>query len=143
MPAVSRAEIVIEKPVAAVFGELVDFGRWTRWMPGMFRPARGPKGPLAVADRVLVLLGGALPLGIRVLRVSPNAELTWRGGIPGLLVGEHAFYFDDLGSGRTRVRSEETFGGVLAHIPLLQGLVERSGSKVGAAMLDALSRAVA
>jgi hypothetical protein len=143
MPAVARAEIVIEKPVAAVFGELVDFGRWARWMPSLFRPARGPLGPLAVSDRVLVLLGGALPLGIRVLRVSPNAELTWRGGIPGLLVGEHAFYFDDLGSGRTRVRSEETFAGLLAHVPFVQGLVERSGSKVGAAMLDALSRALA
>jgi hypothetical protein len=143
MPVVARAEIVIEKPVAAVFGELVDFGRWARWMPSLFRPARGPLGPLAVSDRVLVLLGGALPLGIRVLRVSPNAELTWRGGIPGLLVGEHAFYFDDLGSGRTRVRSEETFAGLLAHVPFVQSLVERSGSKVGAAMLDALSRALA
>lgn len=143
MPAVSRAEIVIEKPIAMVFGELIDFGRWARWMPSVFRPARGPQGPLSVADRIVVLLGGALPLALRVLRVSPNAELTWRGGIPGVLVGEHAFYFDDLGSGRTRVRSEERFDGLLSHLPLVQGLVERSGTKAGGAMLDALARALA
>lgn len=143
MPAVSRAEIVIDKPVAVVFGELVDFGRWARWMPSVFRPARGPERALSVADRFWVRLGGALPLALSVLRVSPNAELTWRGGLPGLLVGEHAFYFDDLGGGRTRVRSEERFEGLLAHLPLLQSLVERSGVKAGTAMLDALARAVA
>lgn len=143
MPAVSRAEIVINQPVAAVFGELIDFGRWARWMPPVFRPARGPSGPLAVADRLLVRLGGALPMGLRVVCVSPNAELTWRGGVPGLLVGEHSFYFDDLGGGQTRVRSEERFAGLLAHVPLLQSLVARSGEKAGAAMLEALSRAVA
>lgn len=143
MPAVSRAEIVIDKPIAVVFGELIDFGRWARWMPSMFRPVRGPQGPLSVADQVTVRLGGALPLGLRVVRVSPNAELTWRGGLPGLLVGEHAFFFDDLGDGRTRVRSEECFEGLLAHVPLLQRLVERSGEKVGASLLDALARAVA
>lgn len=143
MPAVARAEIVIEKPIAAVFGELVDFGRWARWMPSLFRPARGPQGALSVADRMVVLLGGALPLGLHVVRVSPNAELTWRGGIPGLLVGEHAFYLDDLGSGRTRVRSEEHFEGLLANMPLVQSLVERSGVKAGVAILGALARALA
>lgn len=143
MPAVSRAEIVIDKPIAVVFGELVDFGRWARWMPSVFRPFRGPERPLSVADQIIVRLGGALPMVLRVLRVSPNAELTWRGGLPGLLVGEHAFFFDDLGSGRTRVRSEERFEGLLAHLPLLQSLVERSGTKAGTAMLDALARAVA
>jgi hypothetical protein len=143
MPAVSRAEIVIDKPIAIVFGELVDFGRWARWMPSVFRPSRGPEGPLSVADQIVVRLGGALPLVLRVLRVSHNAELTWRGGLPGVLVGEHAFFFDDLGSGRTRVRSEERFEGLLAHLPILQSLVERSGTKAGTAMLDALARAVA
>jgi hypothetical protein len=141
MPAVARAEIVIDQPIDAVFGQLVDFGRWSGWMPPLFRPARGPARALAVADRIVVLLGGALPMALRVLRVSQPGELAWRGGIPGILVGEHAFYLNDLGGGRTRVLSEERFSGLLAHAPLVQGLVERSGSKAGAAMLGALASA--
>jgi len=139
MPAVARAEIVIEQPIDAVFARLVDFSRWSGWMPALFRPARGPARALAAADRIVVLLGGALPMALRVLRVSQPAELTWRGGIPGILVGEHAFYLNDLGGGRTRILSEERFSGLLAHAPVLQGMVERSGTKVGAAMLGALA----
>jgi hypothetical protein len=48
---------------------------------------------------------------------------------------------NDLGDGRTRVLSEERFSGLLASAPLVQGLVERSGSKAGAAMLGALASA--
>jgi hypothetical protein len=141
MPAVARAEIVIEQPVDAVFAQLVDYHRWSRWMPPLFRPARGPSRALAVADRIVVLLGGALPMALRVLRVSKPGELTWRGGIPFLLVGEHAFYLDDLGGGRTRVLSEERFSGLLASTPVVQGMVERSGAKAGAVILGALAGA--
>jgi hypothetical protein len=141
MPAVARAEIVIDTPCAAVFSELVDFGRWARWMPPVFRPSRGPNGPLSATDSIVVLLGGTLPMRLRVLRVSPPNELAWRGGLPGVLVGEHAFYLEDLGDGRTRVVSEERFSGLLASTPIVQGLVERSGTKAGAAMLAALARA--
>jgi len=143
MPAVSRAEIVINEPIAVVFSALVDFGSWSRWMPALFRPARGPARALAVADRIVVLLGGALPMALKVLRVAPHSELAWRGGVPGLLVGEHAFYLHDLGDGRTRVLSEERFSGLLAHIPGVQSLVERSGTKAGAAMLSALAQSFA
>jgi len=109
-------------------------------MPPVFRPARGPAGPLSATDSLVVLLGGALPMRLRVVRVSPPSELAWRGGLPGLLVGEHAFYLEDLGSS-TRVVSEERFTGLLAHTPIVQGLVERSGTKAGTAMLSALSLA--
>lgn len=142
MPVVARAEIVVDKPAAVVFAELADFSRWPRWMPALFRPARGPQRALAAADRIVVLLGGALPVALRVLRVLPHGEVTWRGGVPFVLVGEHAFYLDDLGGGRTRVRSEERFSGVLAHTPFVRALIERSGAKAGAVMLSALSSAL-
>lgn len=140
MPAVARAELVIDQPINAVFSQLVDFGRWARWMPAVFRPVRGPNGPLAVAETIVVRLGGALPARLRVVRVSPPSELAWRGGVPGILVGEHAFYLEDLG-GRTRVVSEERFSGLLSQAPVLRDLVVRSGTKAGEAMLSALSHA--
>jgi hypothetical protein len=139
---IARAERVIEMPVALVFEALANFSAWRSWMPDMLRPAKGPERVLEAGDRVLALLGGFLPMPLRVLRVTPNREVTWRGGVQALVAGEHAFYFEDLGDGRTHVRSEEAFSGLLAKLPGISRLIERSGSGAAERMLLALAKFV-
>lgn len=142
MPPVARAELVIEQPAAVVFAALADFSTWSQWMPREFRPAWGPQRALATGDWFLSLLGGALPTPLQVVRSTPNSEITWRGGVPGVIVGEHAFYLEDLGGARTHVRSEEPFTGLLTLPSFMHTAIERAGTRGGAKMLEGLARFV-
>lgn len=69
-------------------------------------------------------------------------ELSWTGGIPGLLSAEHRFLFDAEGEdgAKTRVRSVETWTGALANV--LRGAVEPLATKIGGQQLEALARSL-
>jgi len=136
---VAEAEIEVDTPVAKAFARFRDFGAWRQWMPRAFAPVKGPSAPIAAGDRITVRLGGALPSQLTVLRVRDNKEVCWRGGVPGLIVGEHSFYFDDLGEGRTRIRSSEPFRGLLLRVGPLAQRIEHEASAVGAEMLRAFA----
>jgi hypothetical protein len=116
-------------------------------MPPSFRPLRGPERGLQVGDRFFVLISskpGGLPLvpPLKIVRVVPDREITWRGGLPGVALGEHSFYFEDAEGGATRVRSEETWSGVLIGIARFAKLVEAAAVRVGHEQIAALARSV-
>jgi hypothetical protein len=116
-------------------------------MPRSFRALRGPARPLQVGDRVLLLITpepGSLPLLIPVelVRVEADREITWRGGVPGLLVGEHAFFFEDAEGGATLVRSEETWSGAVTGVGFAAKRIRASASRLGGEQIEALARAV-
>jgi hypothetical protein len=136
MAVVASAEIELDEPVAALFARFVDYTTWASWMPSNFRPVRGPSRALRVGDRVTVRMGPGLLTPLSVLRLRPGREICWRGGIPGVLVGEHSFFFDDLGDGRTRIRSEEPFTGVLPRLGPLGRAIEREAGHTGMKMLE-------
>jgi hypothetical protein len=54
--------------------------------------------------------------------------------VPGVLRGEHSFFFADEG-GKTRLRSEEPFSGLLTFGPLAR-VIERSAARNGASVLE-------
>jgi len=139
MGIVARAELEIDRPVAELFDKLVDFGRWASFMPRGFAPVSGPQRALVVGDRFVVQLGPGTRTKLEVTRLQPNREICWRGGLRGLLVGEHAFYFDALGPERTRVRSEEPFTGFVASLPGIGAALQRAASAAGRQMLLALA----
>jgi hypothetical protein len=147
MSFVASASGVVKASRGDCFSRLRDFPGWRSWMPRSFRPLRGPARPLEAGDRVLLLIAPAprsLPLLISVtlVRVEADREITWRGGIPGLLVGEHAFFFEDTEGGATLVRSEETWSGAVTGIELAAKRIRASASRVGREQIDALARAV-
>jgi hypothetical protein len=149
MSFVASASGVIHASRTDCFSRLRDFSTWRDWMPPSFRPRTGPSRPLQVGDRLELLINAKpspLPLFIRVrvVRVEQDREITWRGGVPGLLVGEHAFLFEDVEGqpGATRVRSEETWTGGIASLGFAVKRIRAAASRIGQEQIDALAGAV-
>jgi hypothetical protein len=145
MSFVASASIHVSAPPATCFRRFVDFPSWRAWMPASFRPLRGPSGALAVGDRLRLRIGtGPLPLlaSATVVRVEQGREITWRGGVPGILVGEHSFYFEEGDAGGTRIRSEETWTGALASVDLVSRRVKVMAERIGREQLEGFARHV-
>jgi hypothetical protein len=149
MSFVAAASGVVRAPRGDCFSRLRDFVGWKAWMPRSFRPVRGPSRPLEVGDRLILRIAPAplsLPLviAVSIVRVEPDREITWRGGIPGLLVGEHAFLFEDAEGkpGATLVRSEETWSGALTSVGFAKKMISASASRIGREQIEALAGAV-
>jgi hypothetical protein len=137
MAVIATAEEIIEAPLAEAFQRFIDYPAWDLWMPAVLRPIAGPARELRAGDSVTVSLGdGArrLRAELNVIRVRRNRELCWRAGLPGLLVGEHSFFFADNG-GKTAVRSEEPFSGMFAQ-RLMARAIERIAGGVHGQILS-------
>jgi hypothetical protein len=132
--AVAQTEIAIDLDRA--FAGFVDFSYWDLWMPKLFRPISGPARALREGDRMLVGLGrsGKLTSRLRVKRLRPNKEICWEAGVPGLLVGEHSFFFAHE-QGVTKLRSEEPFRGLLTLGPIGRR-IEQIALETGEAILS-------
>jgi hypothetical protein len=137
MPVIATAELTIDVPLPVAFQRFTDYSTWDLWMPPLFRPITGPSRQLRTGDLVKVDFGEAgrrVRTELNVIRVRPNRELCWRAGVPGVLVGEHSFFFTES-AGKTALRSEEPFSGVLAHRPFAQA-IERAAARVHNQMLS-------
>ena len=149
MSFVAAASGVIPASRADCFSRLRDFSTWRDWMPPSFRPVRGPERDLEVGSRFFLRIAPtkhAVPLFIvvKIVRVTPGREIAWRGGVPGLLVGEHAFLFEDAegAPGSTLVRSEETWSGALASVNFAAKMIGASASLIGRQQIDCLAAAL-
>lgn len=139
MGVIAVAELIADAPLAVAYAYFSDFSTWDQWMPQDFLPLAGPARALRVGDRLKVGTGpkSRMVLNLEVIRVRPNKELCWRAGVPGLLTGEHSFFFSDEG-GKTRLRSEEPFSGLLSVGPLAR-VIERAGTRVGKSTLESFA----
>lgn len=136
MAVIATAELTVDVPLPVAFQRFTDYSSWDLWMPPMFRPITGPARQLRTGDLVKVDLGEAgrrVRTELNVIRVRPNREVCWRAGVPGMLLGEHSFFFAER-DGRTTMRSEEPFSGVLAHRPWANA-IERSANRLHNQML--------
>jgi len=140
MAVTGRCEIVVDAPLAVAFGQFVDCNRWSAWMPEAFRPVKTPRGALPEGGSftVKIPLGALEPtLPVKVFRVRPNHEVAWGGGARGVLHIEHCFFFEHAGEGRTRIRSEETFRGLLTLPTRVGRRMEKEIVRIGEAQLAA------
>ncbi len=139
MSFVAESDLVIDAPPQRVFDRLADFGSWPSWMPRSFVAVPGGASPLRLGDRFKVRVGGApIATTLRVSRLDRPRELAWKGGIPGIFWAEHRFVLEAEGDRRTRVRSIETWHGVVAR--LAKKLVMRTALRIGSEQLDGLAK---
>lgn len=138
MAVTAKSVIIVDAPVAEAFAKFIDFPRWEKWMPELFEPVSGPNASIAEGDKLKVRLragGRPVPAPIKVLRIRQNQEVAWGGGVPGLVSADHAFFFEDTGDGRTRIRSEETFTGLLTVLPPVKKQILREATRIGEGQL--------
>jgi hypothetical protein len=140
MSFVAEASITLPVPPDVAFDALLDHPSWKKWMPRSFVPASDLGRPLRQGDVIRVRVAGA-PVASRidVVVVDRPHEITWSGGIRGVLHGRHRFLFEPH-EGGTRVRSAETWSGVLAAV--VKPALKRAASKVGMQQLRALEKAI-
>ena len=144
MSYVVSVERVIDAPRAAVFERLRDVRTWRDWCPAGFMPSSKHERALEVGDRVGVKIDVGLarmPTMIRVYRVETDRAIAWKGGSPAVMQGDHVFSFDDVAEGKTRVRSNETWTGVVAS--LLRPRVFKLAARLGREQLEGLAKSFA
>jgi len=139
MPLIAESEHTIAGPIETVFSRFIDYRLWSAWMPKTFRPVRGPARPLRTGDRILVSLGG-LPALLRVDHVEGPREVSWSGGVPGVLHARHTFTFEALGEKVTRIRSSEPWTGLLTDIKPVAGKIQATAESAGRAQLAGFDR---
>jgi hypothetical protein len=140
MSFVAEASITLPVTPEVAFDALLDHPSWVEWMPRSFVPASDLGRPLREGDEIRVRIAGApVASKIDVAVVDRAREITWCGGVRGLLYGRHRFLFEPH-EGGTRVRSAETWSGVLAAV--VKPALKRAASKVGMQQLRGLEKAV-
>ena len=144
MSFVAQAELTIDAPPQRVFDRLADFAAWPSWMPKSFVPVvrAGAASPLREGDRFQVKVGGApFASTLKLRTLERPREITWTGGLRGVLWAEHRFVLEPDGDRRTRVRSIETWRGALAGVT--KRIVKPLAEKIGIQQLAALAKASA
>jgi hypothetical protein len=125
-----------------VFDRLADHASWLDWMPSSFRPVDRTPASLSRGARLKTRIAHApVASTLEVTVVDRPREITWCGGARGVLRAEHRFLFEPTPNGGTRIRSVETWRGVLS--PLLKPIVKRAAERIGKKQLESLARAAA
>jgi hypothetical protein len=140
MPFTAEAEITIAAPIDAVFASFIDYRTWGQWMAPVMRPVTGPARQLRQGDRLFVLVGGAAPLWLTVERLESPREILWSGGIPGVLVAHHSFYFEPAGKDQTHIRSVEPWTGLLTRPKGVAAALQRAAEQGGKRQLRGFDR---
>lgn len=140
MSFVAEASRTIPAPVQVAFDALLDHTKWREWMPRAFIPVSRLGRPLRKGDRIRVRVGGApVSSAIHVTVVDRPYEITWCGGVRGVLYAEHRFLFEP-GTNETTVRSLETWSGVLA--PFVRFALQTGASRAASEQLAGLEKAI-
>jgi hypothetical protein len=141
MSFIAEASIILSVSPEIAFDALRDHPSWKKWMPRSFVPTSDLGRPLEEGDVIRVRVAGApFASKIRVVVIDRAREITWAGGIRGVLHGRHRFLFEPHERG-TRVTSAETWSGAVAAIT--RPALSRAASKVGLQQLRGLERACA
>ena len=121
-----ETKIEIDASPARVWEVFTDFGRYPQWNP--FLVLLG--GPVSVGERIEARLtppgGRGMTFKPEILVFDQDRELRWLGRllIPGLFDGEHQFFVEPFGEGRTRFIQREEFRGIL--VPLAMRMIGSS-----------------
>ncbi|MCP4398752.1 MAG: SRPBCC domain-containing protein [bacterium] len=117
-------EMPIEASPKEVWAILADNENYPNWNPYHVKV----EGELAPGEKLLVEIhkpnGKELTIHPKVMRVEPETELTWGGGIKGLFFGEHVFLLEERRNGTTLLVQQETFEGIFVPFAGLDAIEE-------------------
>jgi len=117
-------EIDIKTPPERVWRILSDIEHYPDWNPYHVKVT----GTLAVGEQLDVTIhkpnGETVHIKPHVIRLEPNVELTWGGGIKGLFHGKHVFRLESAGNGITRLVQQEDFVGIFVPFASLDAIDE-------------------
>ena len=118
-PVVGASEIEIAATPEAVWEVLTAFERWPSWNPDV--KSMTVQGPVAPGS-VFRWKAGPGTITSTIYRVEPPWQIAWTGRTLGI----KAIHFWQLepGEGKTLVRTEESFEGLLAR--LLRGSMQKT-----------------
>ena len=109
-----RTEIEIDAPPSEVYAILADFPSYPEWNPYHVRV----EGEFREGADLEVLVhrpdGEEVHVPPHILRIVPDREITWGGGIKGIFWGEHVFLLEEVAGG-TRLIHNEDFTGFAIH----------------------------
>ncbi|KAI1301101.1 hypothetical protein F5Y03DRAFT_408048 [Xylaria venustula] len=115
----TSASIEIARSPALVRQVLTDFAHFHEWCQGPVKAVQplAPGDRIDVGDKLKVSFGGGISLTAEITENSPT-EFKWRGGLPGLVIGEHSFRFEEskITPGCTTFVNSEAFTGLLSRI---------------------------
>ncbi|NPV61345.1 MAG: polyketide cyclase [Methanotrichaceae archaeon] len=110
-PVIAASAIEIASDPETVWGVMAEIDRWPDWNPDVKWAAL--EGPLAEGSRFRWKAGpGTIRSTIR--QVEPLRTLAWTGSTMGI-EAVHVWHLEESG-GRTVVRTEESWNGILARI---------------------------
>lgn len=118
-PVIASAELFIDAPPAVVWTVQTDLAAWPGWNSDV--SSMDLQGPLAPGT-VFRWKTGGLPIASRLQIVEPERRIGWTGKAPPGIRAVHVWSFEPENGG-TRVRTEESFDGLLAR--LLPGPMRR------------------
>jgi hypothetical protein len=136
-----HTETFIDAPPERVWRTLTELASYPAWNPLLVEAL----GEVREGGRLRVKAASPSGSGRRfgftatVVRVEPARALVWKGGLPGVLHGEHFFHLTPEGEG-TRFVQGETFTGLLSLL-LPSGLTGKL-ERAYAGMNEALARRV-
>lgn len=110
-----RADVAIHASPERVWSILTDFGRYSEWNPFFTKAVGQPVKDASLEVSMQPVGKGAQSFSPKVLEVTPNRRLVWRGRLimPGVFDGTHYFTIEPQCDGSVRFVQVEEFGGML------------------------------
>jgi hypothetical protein len=107
-----HTEIIIDAPPQAVWAVLSDVDSYESWNP--YHVKVSADGEITPGRSLVVSIskpnGEQVTIKPHVIRMEPERELTWGGGVRGIFFGEHRFLLEPAGSSTHLIHSEDFTG---------------------------------
>jgi hypothetical protein len=107
-----RTEIELKASPELVWQTFTDLASFRDWNPFI----KEAEGELKVGSKLRIFLqppgGRGMEFRPEVLSVVVNREVSWRGRIPGVFIGEHRFTLEPMGENGSRFVQRSTFAGL-------------------------------
>lgn len=117
-------EIEINSSPAEVWRVIADNQNYPSWNPYHVKV----EGDFSIGQPLVVHVnkpnGENVIVKPHLIRLTPNKELTWGGGIRGVFYGEHVFLLEETERGTTHLIHKESFTGFAVQFVPLEGINE-------------------